>query len=357
MQKRAYLTLASGEVFEGYRLGADGDALGELVFSTSMCGYLEALTDPNYKGQILLQTFPMIGNYGLISSDFESAKPHLSGYVVREMCDEPSNFRCEGELESFLKDNGVACIYGVDTRALTRVIREHGIVNAIITDKKELSDEQINKLNEYTVKNPVSAVTCKEEEVIGDGEKRIVLWDLGAKNSLVQEMVLRDCTVIKVPASTTAERILELRPNGILLSDGPGDPNDNKSIVDELSKLSFRGIPIFGIGLGHQLLALSMGGSTIKLKYGHRGSNQAVVYTATGRAYITSQNHGYAVDAVTLPRGAKLLFFNLNDGTIEGLEYENAQAFSVQFVPESAGGPQDLGFLYERFIKMMPKGE
>ncbi len=357
MQKRAYLTLASGEVFEGYRLGADGDAVGELVFSTSMCGYLEALTDPNYKGQILLQTFPMIGNYGLISSDFESAKPHLAGYVVREMCDEPCNFRSEGELESLLKDNGVACIYGVDTRSLTRVIREQGIVNAIITDEKELNEEQKKILREYSVKQPVLDVTCKEEEVIGDGEMRVVLWDMGVKNSLIKEMTSRGCTVIKVSATTTAERILELRPNGILLSDGPGDPNDNQSIVDELAKLSFRGIPIMGIGLGHQLLALAMGGNTLKLKYGHRGANQAVVYTVTGRAYITSQNHGYAVDAATLPRGAKLLFFNLNDGTCEGLEYENAQAFSVQFVPESAGGPQDLGFLYERFIKMMPKGE
>ncbi|MBQ2661245.1 MAG: carbamoyl phosphate synthase small subunit [Clostridia bacterium] len=357
MQKRAYLTLASGEVFEGWRLGADGDAVGELVFSTSMCGYLEALTDPNYKGQILLQTFPMIGNYGLIPSDFESAKTHLSGYVVREMCDEPSNFRCEGELESLLKDNGVACIYGVDTRALTRVIREKGIVNAIITDKKELTKEQKTLLEEYKTENPVLDVTCKEEDVIGDGKKRLVLWDMGVKNSLINEMTARNCTVIKVPAQTSAERILELRPDGILISDGPGDPNDNQAIVDELAKLSFRGIPIMGIGLGHQLLALAMGGSTLKLKYGHRGSNQAVIYTETGRAYITTQNHGYAVDAAMLPRGAKLLFSNLNDGTCEGLEYENAQAFSVQFVPESAGGPQDLGFLYERFLKMMPKGE
>ncbi|MBQ9833195.1 MAG: glutamine-hydrolyzing carbamoyl-phosphate synthase small subunit [Clostridia bacterium] len=357
MQKRAYLTLASGDVFPGWRLGAECDAVGELVFSTSMCGYLEALTDPGYKGQILMQTFPLIGNYGLIEEDYESDKVHLSAYVVREMCDEPSNFRSTGELESLFKDNGVACIFGVDTRAITRIVRERGVMNAIITSNKELSEEQKKLLNEYKIEKAVEAVTCKEEITLSEGSKRLILWDFGATNSLANEMIKRDCEVIKVPAFTSAERILALKPDGILLSDGPGDPAEYQNIIDEISKLSFRGIPIMGIGFGHQLLALAMGGRTLKLKYGHRGANQAVVYTVTGRSYITSQNHGFAVDAIGLPRGAKLLFFNLNDGTCEGLEYENAQAFSVQFVPEAAGGPQDMSFLYERFIKMMPKGE
>lgn len=353
MQKRAYLILASGDVFPGWRIGAEHDALGELVFTTNMCGYLETLTDPSYYGQIVLQTFPMIGNYGLIPSDFESDKPHVTAYIVREMCDEPSNFRSTGELETWLKETGIACLFGVDTRAITRIVRERGVMNAMIADKPVLSPEQKQALHDYIIKDAVQSVTCDAETVTEGSGKRVVLWDFGAKRRLLREFRNRDCTVITAPANTDAERIFKIDPDGVLLSNGPGDPAENTDIIREVKKVCDRGIPIMGVCLGHQLLALAMGGKTLKLKYGHRGANQPVLYHITGRSYITSQNHGYAVDTASLPKGAKLLFSNLNDGTCEGLEYENANVFSAQFHPEASAGPQDTGFLFDRFMDMM----
>lgn len=353
MQK-AYILLENGMVFPGLRFGADGDVTGELVFSTSMTGYLETITDPSFFGQIVLQTFPLIGNYGVIPSDFESKTPKLSAYVVHEWCQDPSNFRSEGDLDTFLKEKGVIGLYGVDTRALTRIIREQGVMNARIQSELSLSEEQKHELKNYKVAGAVNAVTCDAITQTGpeDG-KRVVLWDFGAKENIARELAKRNLRVIRVPANTTAEEILAFSPEGLVLSNGPGDPAENTGIIAQLSKLAQHKLPTLGICLGHQLLALALGAKTSRLKYGHRGANQPVRDLSTGRLYMTSQNHGYAVLTETLPKGAKESFVNANDYTCEGVDWEEHNAFSVQFHPEACAGPQDTGFLFDRFSKML----
>jgi carbamoyl-phosphate synthase small subunit len=318
-----------------------------------MTGYLETLTDPSYYGQIVTQTFPLIGNYGVIPSDFESEKPWVSAYIVREECETPSNFRSEGTLDEYLKKAGIVGVYGVDTRELTKIVRETGVMNACISSAP-LKDT--TALKAYRVTNAVKTVTCAEVKEYGDratARFTVALWDFGCKENIVRELVKRNCFVLRIPAFYTAEQILALDPDGIMLTNGPGDPEENTGIIEELKKLAGKK-PIFGICLGHQLFALAMGGKTGKMKYGHRGSNQPVKQLETGTVYISSQNHGYEVLSSTVKNG-KISFINANDNTCEGVDYDDINAFTVQFHPEACGGPHDANFLFDRFMANMEK--
>ncbi|MCI9461958.1 MAG: glutamine-hydrolyzing carbamoyl-phosphate synthase small subunit [Oscillibacter sp.] len=329
--------------------------VGELVFTTGMCGYVETLTDPSYAGQIVLQTYPLIGNCGIIPEDFEG-DCHVRGYVVRERCDHPSNFRSEGDLDGFLKERGVPGLYGVDTRQLTRILRESGVMNALICDQVP---PDLSVLRSYSVSGAVEAVTRKEAAVFppegGSPRFRVALLDYGAKRNITQELRKRGCEVTVFPASTAAETVLAMEPDGVMLSNGPGDPAENVYQIAQIQKLLGK-VPLFGICLGHQLTALAAGGKTYKLKYGHRGVNQPVRDLGGPRTYITSQNHGYAVDAGSVKRG-RVSFANANDGTCEGLDYPGLRAFTVQFHPEARGGPRDTAFLFDRFVEWMKGGE
>ena len=350
IMSKAYLVLENGIVFEGSRLGAEGDVIGEIVFTTGMTGYLETLTDKSYCGQIILQTYPLIGNYGVIPEDFESSIISARGYIVRDVCREPSNFRSKGDLDSFLKERNVVGLYGIDTRALTMILREKGTMNGLITGDRANAD--LDKIKSFIVKNPVAMVSVREKAFFNDtGEYTIAMLDFGYKNNIARELAKRNCRVILLPHDTSAEEILDLGPDGIMLSNGPGDPADNVVVIDNLKKLIRHDIPIFGICLGHQLLALAHGFVTKKLKYGHRGANQPVKDLETGRLYITSQNHGYYVTDESIDTVlAQPWFINMNDGTCEGIRYLKSPIFSVQFHPEGCGGPKDTGFLFDKFI-------
>lgn len=349
MMKKRYLILEDGTVYEGAAIGADRSCIGELVFTTGMCGYTETLTDPSYFGQIVLQTFPLIGNYGISEADFEG-KCAVSGYIVREACEAPSNFRCEYTLNTFLKRNGIPGICGVDTRDLTKKIREHGVMNAMLADAVPVS---ITEIKEYTIQNAVNSVTRTIPETFSpeSARYRVTLIDYGAKRNIIRELVRRGCTVTAVPAGTCAAEILAGAPDGIMLSNGPGDPAENTTEIEVLRTLLGK-IPIFGICLGHQLMALALGAETEKLKYGHRGVNQPVRDMMGTRTYMTSQNHGYAVVPKSLKTGV-LRYINANDGTCEGIDYPELSAFSVQFHPEACGGPHDTSFLFDRFLAVM----
>ena len=351
--KKGYLILQDGQVFEGVRFGAETDTVGELVFTTGMCGYVETLTDPSYAGQIVMQTYPLIGNYGIIREDFEGACC-VKGYVVREYCDTPSNFRTDCDLDTYLKEQGVPGLCGVDTRELTRIIREHGVMNAAICDE---IPADLTPIETYAVTGVVEAVSCKESSAHpAEGEERfrVSLIDYGAKHNIVRELQKRGCTVTVLPATTSAEDILAADPDGVMLSNGPGDPAENVYQIEQIRKLLGK-VPMFGICLGHQLTALAAGGSTYKLKYGHRGVNQPVRDLNGVRTYITSQNHGYAVDSDTVKLG-KVRFANANDGTCEGIDYPELKAFTVQFHPEACTGPKDTSFLFDRFVDLMKGG-
>ena len=274
MSRAAYLILENGTVFEGKAFGAEKETTGELVFTTAMTGYLETLTDPSYYGQVVIQTFPLIGNYGVIPADFESDSPSLKGYIVREWCQVPSNFRCEGDLDTFLKESGIPGIYGIDTRALTRIVREYGVLNCKISYSPDVTKEELDEIKNYVITEAVESTTIKEKEHFDaeNGDLNVVLMDFGAKHNIGRELVKRGCNLTVVPAHTTADEIKAMNPDGVMLSNGPGDPSDNTEIIAELKKLCDFGIPTFGICLGHQLLALSQGAKTEKLKYGHRGA-------------------------------------------------------------------------------------
>ena len=402
---KAYLILADGTVFEGKSIGAEGKTIGETVFTTGMTGYIETLTDPSYFGQIVTQTFPLIGNYGVIAEDAESKKSWVRGYIVRELCDKPSNFRCEDTLDSFLKKQNIIGIAGIDTRKLTKILREAGVMNGMILSGEEseklktengklkVENSLLEEIRSYKIENAVKSVQqkvesgkWKVESSLGEvspslqtasrssatpsagrnSSERLVprnapfvcLFDFGAKANIQRELEKRGCLVNVVPYDTTAEEIIKLAPSGVMLSNGPGDPAENVGVISEIKKLCEYGkIPIFGICLGHQMLALARGAKTCKLKYGHRGGNQPVKYVETGRVYISSQNHGYAVENGSIPSYAKMSFFNVNDGTCEGIEYTDIPAFSVQFHPEACGGPHDTNFLFDKFISMMKDSE
>lgn len=351
---KAFLILEDGTVFTGTSIGSMRDCISEIVFNTSMTGYLEVLTDPSYAGQAVVMTYPLIGNYG-ITPDMESKKAWPDGYIVRELSRMPSNFRCEGTIQDFLKEQDIPGIAGIDTRALTKILREKGTMNGMITTNENYDlDEILPKLKAYTVGDVVSKVTCKEKYVLEGTGKKVALLDLGAKNNIAQSLNKRGCEVTVYPAHTTAEEIISSEPDGIMLSNGPGDPADCTSIIEEIRKLYNTDIPIFAICLGHQLMALAAGASTHKLKYGHRGGNHPVKDLKTGRVYISSQNHGYVVDDESIdPAVAVPAFKNVNDGTNEGLAYVGKNIFTVQFHPEACPGPQDSGYLFDRFIEMM----
>lgn len=347
----SYLVLSNGAVFEGQRIGAAGDSIGELVFTTGVVGYLETLTDPSYAGQIVMQTFPLIGNYGVIEEDFEGICA-VKGYVVRELCDTPSNFRAQYELDRFLKDRGVPGICGVDTRQLTRIIREEGVMNAIICDE---IPADLAAVQSYRVQGVVPAVSCKAPQfypATAPKKYNITLIDYGEKLGILRALRARGCDVTVVPHDTTAEAILKSGADGVMLSNGPGDPKENTFEIAQIKQLIGK-LPVFGICLGHQLTALAMGGDTVKLRYGHRGANQPVKDLFGTRTYITSQNHGYAVVAESLGDKGVVSFINANDGSVEGVQYPERKCFTVQFHPEACAGPIDTGFLFDRFLSLI----
>jgi len=339
----AYLILENGTTFQGEFFGKQGqEVTGEIVFSTGMTGYLETITDPSYHGQIILQTFPLIGNYGVISADLESDSISPKAYIVKYLCQEPSNFRSDGDLDTFFMSKGIVGIKGIDTRALTKIIRENGTMNGKITAHPPTPADQDDARN-YKIENAIAAVSSKKPGVIGEGKYRIALMDFGMKKSTVDALISRNCQVFTFPHTAEADEILAVNPDGILLTGGPGDPADpaNTHIIETLRKLKH--IPMFGICLGHLLLALANGYQTQKMKVGHRGANQPVKDCSTGKLYITGQNHGYTVVADNPS------FVNVNDGTCEGLDY--GSSFSVQFNPGE--GPKDTEFLFDCFIERM----
>ncbi len=393
---KAFLILEDGTVFEGTHIGAQREIVSEIVFNTSMAGYLEVLTDPSYAGQAVCMTYPLIGNYGICKDDMESVKPWPDGFIVRELSRIPSNFRNDMTIQEFLEQNNVPGIAGIDTRALTKLLREKGTMNGMITTDGNFDrDRVLPKLKEYTTGRVVERVTCREKyrippalspdqngplsgcarfdaEAYQRGERelrptlvkelngaglKVALLDLGAKANIGRSLAERGCEVTVYPAFTPAAEILADAPDGIMLSNGPGDPRECVSVIREIRKLYETQIPIFAICLGHQLMALAAGADTHKMKYGHRGGNHPVKDLLTGRVYISSQNHGYVVDTDRLdPEIAVPAFLNVNDGTNEGLIYRGKNIFTVQFHPEACPGPQDSGGLFDRFIRMM-RGE
>ena len=390
---KAFLILEDGTVFEGTHIGAEKEVISEIVFNTSMAGYLEVLTDPSYAGQAVCMTYPLIGNYGICKDDMESAKPWPDGFIVRELSRSYSNFRADYSIQQFLEEHGVPGIAGIDTRALTKILREKGTMNGMITTNENfVFDEILPKLKAYTTGKVVEKVTCEKKYTIKGSEsleengaisgsarfdkaayeagkrelkpslvkelngkgKRVALLDFGMKENIEYSLKIRGCDVTVYPALTPAEEIIADAPDGIMLSNGPGDPKECTSIIEEIKKLYQTDIPIFAICLGHQLMALANGADTYKMKYGHRGGNHPVKDLATGRVYISSQNHGYVVDTDKLdPKVATPAFINVNDGTNEGLAYTGKNIFTVQFHPEACCGPQDSGYLFDRFINMM----
>ena len=394
---KAFLILEDGTVFEGTHIGADKEVISEIVFNTSMAGYLEVLTDPSYAGQAVCMTYPLIGNYGICKDDMESRKPWPDGFIVRELSRNYSNFRADISIQQFLEENGVPGIAGIDTRALTKILREKGTMNGMITTNENYNfDEILPRLKAYTTGKVVEKVTCDHvyevkgsqsltengaisgsakfdatafaqgvrekkpslvKELNGKG-KKVALLDLGTKANIAYSLKSRGCDVTVYPAQTKAEEIIAAAPDGIMLSNGPGDPKECTEIIAEIRKLYDTDIPIFAICLGHQLMALATGADTYKMKYGHRGGNHPVKDLATGRVYSSSQNHGYVVDMDKLdPKVATPAFINVNDGTNEGLNYTGKKIFTVQFHPEACCGPQDSGYLFDRFIDMMEVNE
>ena len=368
---QSYLILANGQVFRGQSIGCPGTTIGEVVFATGMVGFEETLTDPSYYGQIITQTYPLIGNYGMNSEDVESGKIWAKGYIVREACKTPSNFRSEETLDAFLKKNGIIGIEGIDTRSLTRTLRESGVMNGAITTEFDPDAEPEKKaalmpaITAYAVTEAVATVTCAAPKTfepttnVIDGREvetplHVALLDLGCKNNIVRCLQKRGCRVTVLPGTATAAELAALNPDGLMLSNGPGDPAENVGIIANIKEMLDTGIPTFGICLGHQLTALAAGAKTCKLKYGHRGANQPVTSPAKQRTFITSQNHGYAVMADTLPETVgKMSYFNANDGTCEGMDYFKWNCFTVQFHPEANGGPKDTEFLFDEFVKRM----
>ena len=356
---KAFLVLEDGTVFQGTSIGSPREVISEIVFNTSMTGYLEVLTDPSYAGQAVVMTYPLIGNYGICHEVMESLKPWPDGYIVRELSRIPSNFRSEDTIQHFLESHDIPGISGIDTRALTKILREKGTMNGMITTNENYDlEDAVRRMKEYSVQGVVKATTTKEKYVLPGEGKKVALLDLGAKKNIARSLNKRGCQVTVYPSDTSAEEILSSSPDGIMLSNGPGDPKENVEVIREIRKLYDSNVPIFAICLGHQLMALATGANTYKLKYGHRGGNHPVKDLETGRVYISSQNHGYAVDTESLdPAVAVPAFVNVNDGTNEGLKYTGKNIFTVQYHPEACPGPQDSSYLFDRFLKMMEGNE
>lgn len=353
---KAFLILEDGHVFTGTSIGSTREVISEIVFNTSMTGYLEVMTDPSYAGQAVCMTYPLIGNYGICYEDQESRKPWIDGFIVRELSRVHSNFRSVDSIQHFLEKHDITGISGIDTRALTKLLREKGTMNGMITVNENYDlDEIIPRLKAYTTGKVVEKVTCREKEVLKGNGPKVALMDFGAKRNIARSLNERGCQVTIYPARTSAEEILKDGPDGIMLSNGPGDPKECTEIIEEVRKLYESDVPVFAICLGHQLMALAAGGNTRKMKYGHRGGNHPVKDLQTGRVYISSQNHGYVVEAEELEKKgiARPAFVNVNDGTNEGMSYIGKNIFTVQFHPEACPGPQDSGYLFDRFMEMM----
>ena len=352
----AYLTLNDGSIYECESFGYEGDEIGEVVFNTGMTGYQELLTDPSYVGQIVTMTYPLIGNYGVNSVDSESTKPHVKGFIVRDYCEVPSNWRCEETLAKYLKDNKIVAVHSVDTRELTRKIRNKGTMVGIITQKMP-SPEQMLSLKDYKIKDAVGQVTTEAAYDLNEGGYyKVAVIDYGLKRNIITSLLKYNFALRVFPATTSAEEILSWGADGVMLTNGPGDPAENVYAIEQIKALIGKK-PIFGICLGHQLLALANGGRTVKMKYGHRGSNHPVKELDTGRVFITSQNHGYVVDGDSLNGKGRVTYLNWNDKTVEGIEYPEEDAFSVQFHPEAKPGPMETNYLFERFLNMIVKSK
>ncbi len=354
--KKASLILADGTVFEGKSCGAEGKVIGEVVFTTSMVGYQETLTDPAYCGQIVTQTFPLIGNYGVNSGDNASAHNVVAGYIVREICEYPSNFRCEGNLEDYLKKHGTVGLCDIDTRSLTRVIREKGVMNGAIVCGDYDKDALIAEINGFKPERAAAKVSVAEKQSFKaeNGKFSVVILDLGMTNAVKDALLKRGCNVTVMPYNSTAEQIMAENPDGVVISDGPADPAEAVEAVAAAKALCEKKIPVYGVCLGHQVLALANGFRTFKLKHGHRGASQPVKSLENGKTYITAQNVGYAVDKDSVNAAvAEITYINGNDGICEGLKYNAIPAFSTQFRPDTSGSPHDTGYLYDRFINMM----
>lgn len=369
--KQAILVLEDGARFEGLSFGADGESFGEIVFNTSMCGYQEILTDPSYNGQIVVMTYPEIGNYGVNARDVEAGRPFVRGFVVREYCSKPSNWRSSGDLESYLKNYNIVGIQNVSTRDITRRIRSQGAQRAVISTVDFSHDSLLRKVcssPSILDADLVTEVSCqrpysweKGSEVLGNsvivGQKpsrgrKVVVYDYGIKQNILRRLVDEGCDLKVVPSQTSSEEVLSMNPDGIVLSNGPGDPSAVSYAIRNVEKLVGRK-PIFGICLGHQILGLALGGKTFKLKFGHRGANQPVKNLSTGKVEITSQNHGFAVDPDSLGSDVEITHINLNDKTVEGLRHANYPIISVQYHPEASPGPHDSSYLFADFIKLM----
>ena len=355
---KATLILANGAMFQGRSIGATADRVCEMVFNTSMTGYQEILTDPSYAGQGVVMSYPLIGNYGVNHWDNESSRPWVEAFVVRHLSPRGSNFRCEGELNDFLKENNITGIEGVDTRALTKILRNQGSMNGMITCAEHFNvAEVLDKLRAYKVEGTVERVTRKEPEVFpaqGEQKYRVAMMDYGVKQNMINCLCRRGCEVTVFPASTPAETVLEGGFDGVMLSNGPGDPAENVDCIAQLKKLYESDLPMVGVCLGHQMLALATGARTGRLDYGHRGGNHPVRDIAEGRVFITSQNHGYMVLADSVnPEVAEISHVNVNDNTVEGLRYKRPNCFTTQFHPEANAGPRDTEYLFDRFIASM----
>lgn len=345
---KAKLILENGMVFEGKAFGYLEETVGEVVFNTGMTGYQQVLTDPSYYGQIVVMTYPLMGNYGINLEDFESNYPKVKGFIVREVCDYPNNFRCEMKLDDYLKNNKIMGLEGIDTRALTKILRNSGTMKGIIT-LEDLSEGYVNdKLASYSNRDAVSKVTIdKTYEIHGNG-KHVAVIDFGIKNNILRSLKERDCRLTIFPADASCEEILGVNPDLIFLSNGPGDPEDLRDVISNIRSLVGKK-PVVGICLGHQLLALALGGKTSKLKYGHRGCNHPVKDLESDRVYITSQNHGYYV--AEMPKSMITTHISMNDGTVEGMRHESLPLFSVQFHPEACPGPWDADHIFDEFLR------
>ena len=350
-----YLLMENGEVFEGERIGAHKEAICEIVFNTSMAGYLEIFTDPSYAGQGVVLTYPLIGNYGAITKDEESRKAWVEAVFLHELAPVESNFRSEMNLNDYLLENDIPGLQGINTRKLTKILRKSGTMKGMLTDDLKKKEELIKKLQQTPLeKNLVRKVTTKEIETAGKGELEVALFNFGSKRNIVKSLTKRNCKVTVFPAETKAEEILKGNFDGIVLSNGPGDPEECKEEIQEIKKLYETDIPILGICLGHQLMGLATGCKTAKLRYGHRGPNQPVKDLKADRVYITSQNHGYYIEENSVnPEIAEVSHINLNDNTVEGLRYKNKEIVTVQFHPEACPGPEDTAYLFDEFVKVM----
>ncbi len=357
----AILVLEDGRTFYGASFGAAGETFGEMVFNTSMSGYQEILTDPSYAGQLVCMTYPLIGNYGVNEEDTESRRPWVEGFVVREASKIASNWRSTETLDSYLLKNNIVGIEHIDTRALVRHIRDKGAMRAAIStvdlDRKSLLNKVLAspEMNNRELASTVSIDQAFEYPASGEQKYHVVAFDFGVKTNSLREFAKFGCRTTVVPADTSAEEVLALKPDGIFLSNGPGDPASMQKVVEEIRKLTETEVPMFGICLGHQLIGQVFGGETYKLKFGHRGGNQPIMDLTTGKVEITSHNHGFAVNADSLPDGVEVTHINLNDKTVAGLRHKTLPVFSVQYHPESAPGPHDSEYLFERFIELMHK--